>query len=305
MRIPSVTILFAFLVFFVKSECMSQDTAYFNDYMEIIPENELRVLSWNIQMLPRLILRVRRGPIRRSRLIPQHIIDDKIDVVIFQEAFDRRCRRILKRRLKDDYPYHAGPANKNFGIRTNSGAMVFSKYPIKELDEIKFKDCEGIDCFAHKGAILVQIDARGKEIQFLGTHLQAGGTDTTKISQYNDLAELIKKHRTSGIPLFLCGDFNTKKRDPKLYPIMLETLDALDGPISGDLKFTSDELRNDMCNDGEPNHLKQKVIDFILFQSNGWQPEGIERYIRQYRERWSEEYMDLSDHNGVLMKLHY
>ncbi|MEX2590579.1 MAG: endonuclease/exonuclease/phosphatase family protein [Chitinophagales bacterium] len=302
---PLITFLLIAIFSISLNDCKAQDTAYFNDYTEVVPENELRILSWNIQMLPRLILRVRRGPIRRSRLIPQHIIDDKIDIIVFQEAFDRRCRRILKRRLKEEYPYHAGPANKNFGIRTNSGAMIFSKYPIKELGKINFSVCEGIDCYAHKGALLVEIEAKGKQIQVLGTHLQAGGSDSTKMSEYRELAELTEKHRTEGIPLFLCGDFNTNKKDPELYPEMLGTLDALDGPISGNLKFTSDELRNDMCGDGNPDKLKQKVIDYILFQSNDWQPDYMERNIRQYRERWSKDHMDLSDHNAVLMKIRY
>lgn len=287
------------------SEANAQDTAYYNDYSEVVSANELRILSWNIQMLPRLIARVRRGPIRRSRLLPQHIIDDKIDIIIFQEAFDRRCRRILKRRLKEDYPYQAGPANKNFGLKTNSGAMIYSKYPIKEIAEINFNDCEGSDCYAHKGAILVEIEAKGQKMQILGTHLEAGGPDSIKYNQYNELAALTEKHRTEGVPLFLCGDFNTQKKDPNLYPAMLGTLDALDGPITGDLKFTSDELRNDMCGDEDPNKLKQKVIDYILFQPNGWEAEYMERNIRQYRERWSDEHMDLSDHNAVLMKIRY
>src|SRR5687768_7272364 len=121
-------------------------TAKYRDQQDTIDDNELRILSWNIQMLPRMLWRISRGPIRRSKLIPQHVINDQADIIVFQECFDARVRRILKHRLKDTYPYMVGPANRApMQFKTNSGIVIYSKVPIKKLGTIDFKDCQHDD----------------------------------------------------------------------------------------------------------------------------------------------------------------
>src|SRR5687767_1962440 len=96
--------LFCLLIFvtaflFFPSESHSQRIAKYDSIQDTIPPGELRVLAWNIQMLPRFLVRLSRGPIRRAKLIPQKLIDDQVDIIVFQEAFDARARRILTRRL--------------------------------------------------------------------------------------------------------------------------------------------------------------------------------------------------------------
>ena len=269
-------------------------------------KEELRILSWNIKMLPRLIKRVRVGPIKRSRVIPELVINDSIDIIVFQELFDVRARRILKRKLRDTYPYRIGPANgKFFSLKTNSGIVIYSKIPLTHLEEIDFEQCEGDDCFARKGAMLVEIEYVGTKFQLLGTHLEAGGTKEMKISQYQEIRELIDRHQQNGVPQLLAGDFNTHKfRREELYNIMLETLDAEDGELEGDLKFTTDELRNDM-NPAGKNGAKQGVIDFIFYRGNGFEPKSMIRHVRQYQKNWRVDHSDLSDHNAVLMRVRF
>ena len=287
----------------VTSSAQSRIAKY-EDREETIDDSELRILSWNIQMLPRLLFKISRGPMRRARLIPQHILDDKIDIIVFQEAFDPRARRILKRRLKETYPHIIGPANSGaFRLKTNSGIWMLSKIPLKELGTIDFKDCQSDDCLARKGALLAEAEWQGVKFQILGTHLEAGGPDSIKRNQYAEIRGLIDAHRKEGMPQYLCGDFNTDKTDADLYPNMLNTLQAHDGDLAGALVYTSDELLNTMniCPPGREPH--RKVIDYILFRGNGFEPITMERQVRQYQERWNEKYEDLSDHNGVLMKL--
>lgn len=269
---------------------------------EKIQDDELRILSWNIKMLPRLVLRVRYGPIKRSRLIPKHIIDDQIDIIVFQEAFDVRCRRILKRRLKKDYPYHYGPANNPFfSLRTNSGVMIFSKIPLEELGTVRYSTCDGADCFAKKGVLMVEGKWNGVPFQLAGSHLEAGGTHDMKITQYQEMDGLLTKFRREGVPQIVVGDFNTSIVDTVLYPTLLKTLGVEPhGPFTGDQKYTSDETINDM-NDG----IKQKIIDYAFYRGNGFKPYSITRHVRVYRERWDEKYRDLSDHFGVLMRIQF
>jgi phospholipase C len=297
----SIVILTGFLIIFSLN---GQNLAVVN-----LPENTsksknsepLRILSWNIQMLPRLLFPVRRGPIKRARLIPEKIINDSIDIIVFQECFDIRSRRILKRRLKENYPYIAGPANKIIPVFfTNSGIVIYSKYPIIDKWQFayKWREKKSHDKFARKGCLMVEIELPSKnKIQVLGTHLQAGGPDAIRHSQYKQLKAFIDEHQKENVPQVICGDFNTRKNDEINYKTMTGIINADDGEISGELCCTSDGLLNDMKSH---NPDDRKVIDYILYRGNGVEPEFFIREVRQYQHRWSEKYKDLSDHNAVL-----
>lgn len=261
---------------------------------------EIRILSYNIQMLPRLLLPVRRGPIKRARLIPQNLIADSLDIIVFQELFDVRSRRIIKRKMRKTYPYHIGPANRSFlPGKTNSGIVIYSKYPLEKIDQVKFRRSEGIDSWAGKGGLLVAATLpNGQRIQVMGTHLQAGGGWRTKFSQYIDLASIVLPNTEQGVPQFLAGDYNTSQDDTTRYPMLLKILDAVDDTLHGPEKYSTDTLTNDMKHRGQ-----SKLIDFILYRPNGIQPIMMKRYVRLYQERWCAAYCSLSDHNAILMRV--
>lgn len=262
---------------------------------------EIRILSWNIQMLPRFLLTVRRCPIKRARIIPEKIIRDSIDIVVFQECFDNRARRILKRKLLPHYPYKAGPANRTLPLFfTNSGIVIYSKFPINTQWQMpyKWREKHGYDKFARKGCLMVELLLpNNKRIQVLGTHLQAGGPDKIRHSQYRQLRSFIDAHRKDNVPQLICGDFNTKKHDEINYNTMLTIIDAADGDILGELCCTADALLNDMR---KYNPTDRKIIDYIFYRGNGLEPEYIIRQVRQYEQPWNSKHKDLSDHNAVL-----
>lgn len=300
----SLIIIF-FLVLFHAVSLLAQETSsvvYNESHTNVDESKNLKILSWNIQMLPRLLLPVRRGPVRRARLIPEFIIKDNIDVVVFQECFDIRSRRILKRKLKESYPFKDGPANRMpFPVLfTNSGIVIYSKYPIVDSWRFpyKWREKHGHDKFARKGCLMVEIALpNGQHVQVLGTHLQAGGPHSIRHSQYAQLRKFIDQHKKENVPQFICGDFNTKQHDTTNYNIMIQTIDAADATLEGELCCTSDGLLNDM-KDYDPND--RKVIDYILYKPNGVQPKFFKREVKQYQFRWSKKYKDLSDHNAVL-----
>lgn len=263
---------------------------------------ELRVLSYNIQMLPRWIAHLGHRPLLRAKLIPEKLIADSIDVIVFQEAFDKKCMRIISRLLQEQYPYIVGPGNdRKAGIKLNSGVMMFSRIPLKFVDQIDFKECEKEDCFARKGALLAEAEWNGKAIQILGTHMEAGGTPELKTGQYLEINELIRKHERPGVPQLLCGDFNIR-RGSDLYHNMLVVTGMEDGPISGELQYTADHLLNDMCSYDPQN---RKVIDFIFWRGNGISPLFTRREIKRYQQRWNKKHQDLSDHMALLLYLRF
>lgn len=257
---------------------------------------EFTIISWNIKFLPRILAHIGHHPLKRVAPIAGHLLRDTADVVVFQEAFDNVANRRLLKALKPLYPYHIGPANKKGAFKLSSGILIVSRYPLRELGTVDFRSCEKEDCWAKKGGLLVELSWQGRLIQVLGTHLEAGGGRNIKLEQYEELAGLIKTHQKPGVPQMLCGDFNTRASDNFLYPRMLETLGATDGPLTGELQYTSDHLLNDMSTYRPED---REVIDFILYKGNGLEPRFVQRSVLRYTHRWQKGHQDLSDHFAV------
>jgi endonuclease/exonuclease/phosphatase family metal-dependent hydrolase len=266
-------------------------------------QQHLKILTYNIKMLPRIIRRTHHYPIIRARIIPHYILNENPDIVVFEEAFDHKADMILRKQLQHTYPYIIGPANRKPGsIKICSGLMMFSKYPMKKLATIKYSQCDDFDCMARKGVLLVEINDGHRTFQLAGTHMNGGGTLDLKKSQYREMGAVVKEYARPGIPEFLAGDYNTNYFEKPFYNAMIEALDAEDGPLQGTAHFTDDHLNNDM----EPyDPHDQKIIDFILYRPNGVRPQNMQRYIRQYCQRWSKTNEDLSDHYAVLMDVQW
>jgi sphingomyelin phosphodiesterase len=148
--------------------------------------DSLKVLSWNIFMLPVSIKKV--GQTKRVKYIAEQMNHSDYDVIVFQEAFDRDARYRLKKLMRAQYPYQEGPANdKPSWFRMNSGVWILSKHPMKFLDELHFSKNAGVDKVARKGVLLVEINKNGKIYQVAGTHLQAGASkkmNSIRVVQY-------------------------------------------------------------------------------------------------------------------------
>lgn len=258
----------------------------------------LRILSWNIAMLPRFVARFKK-PLR-ARHIAQKLRDSDYHIIVFQEAFFLDARRILRKGLRDSFPYEYGPANRGgLNHRTNSGIWILSKLPLKYLDEIKFSQvATSDDKLARKGALMVEAEWEGQAFQVVGTHLNAGGPDSVRRSQMSEIAGLLLEPQArEKVPQLICGDMNTRDNEPR-YKFMLGKMEAEDGPYSGERQFTTDSQTNDLRK--KPQHkLKQNRIDFILYRGNGCPEPWLDRQIPIIESQWSPEHKSLSDHHPV------
>lgn len=271
-------------------------------------QDTLRLLSWNIQMLP--FPASPHGKAKRARAVAELLKNGTYDVVVFQEAFKKRSRRILRRELKEVLPYQTDILNqKTISIKTNGGVMIFSRHPIEAVHEIRFTKRTGFDKYARKGAMLATVNWKGKAIQVLGTHLQAFGTDDVLLSQYHQVKkELLDQYMQPGVPQFLLGDFNTRKVPPvpaglsadtpmpqTRYGAMLQTLDAFDGELAGDQQYTMDRPFNDLCIKRKEARL---LLDYVLVRPNGAEVT-VNREVKILRKQWHPDHRDLSDHFAV------
>ena len=264
-------------------------------------KKELKILSWNIYMLPYISLFNNNG--ERAGVIARTLLSSGYQVIVFQEAFSYKCRTIMAKSLAKEYPYQYGPANKNnLPFRTNSGLWVVSKIPLKELAEIQFSISKGFDMVARKGAVIFQGDFEGTSFQLITTHLQADNSSEVRSKQCNEIRDhLLNKFYNPKIPQLICGDFNIDMDDRSNYQQMLQTLDAQNGELSGNLKVTYDEINNNLAK--IPNG-KKRIIDYVLVR-NGELIHNVERKVQTFFSRVGGRTSNLSDHYAMEINVNF
>lgn len=263
------------------------------------PLKKLKVLSWNIYMLPGIV--AMSGKLSRATAIGELLSKSDYDVIVFQEAFHKKSRKRIEQLLEKEFPYQAGPANqKLLSLKTNSGIWIFSKHPILTTRSIIFKNRSGIDAFSRKGALLAEISFYQKRVQIAGTHLQNSGPSWIKHTQCVEFYHrILKPELKDGVPQIICGDFNINQNNSDEYQSMLKSLDATDSELSEGLTHSYDRKLNDL-------HVEQgtkaDLIDYILVRNRG-DFELRNRKIIAIRKKWCERHTDLSDHFALEAEL--
>jgi endonuclease/exonuclease/phosphatase family metal-dependent hydrolase len=261
--------------------------------------NSLKIISWNIFMLPRFIMRT--GQLQRAREIVNVLKEEDADIIVFQEAFDSLSREIIRKGLLPYFPYESGDPPKNIFWKTNSGLWVISKIPFLVVRHLYFIHGKGPDWFATKGAILIQAEKNSQGFQVIGTHLQSdfGGRQAQKIRQlqYEQIRqELIEPYEKENVPQFLVGDFNTMHHEPAHYEQMLNTLKVKQCALEGEHVYSYDHKKNDLIKGaGSPPQL----IDYILYNHNALCKLDAKMFINVFRKQWHAKFTDLSDHFAV------
>ena len=115
----------------------------------------LKILSWNIGMLPVLDLFKEKDD--RAEAIANALSLCDYDIIVFQEAFTAHARAVINHTLHDQYPYAYGPANgSKFSLKFNSGIWILSKVPLQKKKEIEFTTSAGIDYILTRNANVIQ-----------------------------------------------------------------------------------------------------------------------------------------------------
>lgn len=266
-------------------------------------------------MMPPISLHTKDN-LARAKAIGNELLKRDYDIVCLEKVFENRARKVLTAELETHYPYRCGPANSGCccSIKANSGVWVLSKFPIHEIGEIEFSDCGGIECMSRKGAMLLEANYEGHQFELLATHLQGeeGPVLTEKNNgvrknQMEQIAEeLLEKNSHPGVPIFICGDFGTPRRDeanPQVnstnYIEMLKILAAQND--ERDRTTLNDNLwRNDLAQDNtyrtseedyifiKPNGAHFKITrDVVLLRNSTW--DGAEHNDLSYRYAVSAE----------------
>lgn len=258
---------------------------------------DLKVLTWNIYMLPPIV--PMKGRLERAQAIVDTLNTSQTDIIVFQEAFHAGALEVIRKGLNTQYPFMYGPFNPSHSpFRISSGVWVVSRIPLEVKDVIEFKIAKENDRVAKKGAALLEGIWGGRKFQILGTHLQAQEQQKIRNIQIRNMYDsLLAKYKVDGVPQIICGDMNTEKTISERYKGMLTLLDAEDGDMTGIQKSTYDGTNNELA---ESVWKKDKTsLDYILFRRNNAACHIIERHVGVFKRPWRKGHVDLSDHYAV------
>jgi endonuclease/exonuclease/phosphatase family metal-dependent hydrolase len=182
-------------------------------------EAPLRVRTHNLGFVPTFMSTVGdlRDPMLRAAEVVQSVLIDALqpDIIFFQEAFHEDATRTLCEGIRTAYPYilhNVAPHISGF----NSGAVVASKYPIKEIKFEPFSNMLGVENLSPRGILRITISGVHGEVMLYSVHTIALLGYERAESRYKQLKQIRTFMREDlannpGISQILMGDFNTSQ----------------------------------------------------------------------------------------------
>ena len=149
-------------------------------------KNQLKILSWNIKMIPAPYGWLLNRQERAENIIQFLLDSNPYDIIFFQEAFSENIRSKIFEELKNIYPFQVEPDDQVAFYRSNSGLWTISQLPIKLKDQLSFEKFRESDWFASKGAKLFSFIKSEKKFNLINTHMQ---------SDYEEKYDDIRKHQ--------------------------------------------------------------------------------------------------------------
>ncbi len=261
-----------------------------DNQLETKNNNKLKILSWNIKMLPNPYGYILKSKERTKLIISKLKSEKKYDLILFQEAFTSDSREKIYKELNSIYPYQIIPKNNDY-FSNNSGLWVISAIPLELINEIFFQESAGWDRFANKGAKLYQINKNNQDFYIINTHMQANEKSdysyirTSQINQINDL--IVGPYSKNLIPILLIGDLNVSKSSNLIK--YLNILNMKNGELHGDLNFS--------CYNNNTN--SKELLDYILFKSNSFNYSTFSRKILKFSDLLDQNQTHMSDHYPI------
>lgn len=259
----------------------------------------LKVLTWNIQMLPTFppVEPLNKGQAMRAPWIVEFLNQQDYDVVCLQEVIDKKMTQLLKDGLKESYPHQVSVDSKRGVTGCVGGILFVSRIPLKYVDHIVYKNVSGVDAMAEKGCVLVEGERDGVRFQLAGTHLQAGDPKAREAEVPEIEEGILAKHRAEGVPVILLGDMNIGAGEPA-FEMLLKTTRMTAFPLNDPRPFTTDGENSWNRSNKNPRH-----IDHVLLDSQGSSTTIERQTIQRARRQHEGKTIDLADHYGVAAEI--
>lgn len=272
--------------------------------------SELRLLTWNVFMLPAPI-KFSKQKMRRENILKElAVLQNKYDVMVFQEAFIGLFRKHLTKGLQGTHPF-AYSMGKGGRIRVfGSGLLILSKYPIEIQDKVYYKKCSGADCFAAKGAFLAEVALpENKHVQIIVTHMQAGQKPEKieiRATQVDQLRAFMEKNKRTNVPQILAGDLNINALVDGEFPVARQHL-GMRAPYDTHAPrklggFASSRATETECF-GKPRNDAKARHDHIWIGNETQRTEVKSLAVTPIQTIVNGEACDLSDHLPLAVHL--
>jgi endonuclease/exonuclease/phosphatase family metal-dependent hydrolase len=283
----------------------------------------IKMITYNIWMMPDIITIFARSvspnKIDRAYRIVQALPKD-CDIILFQEAFCKRTRKVLFHEMNKHGYIHQSPVVGHGGCRpVNGGVVLVSRYPIIDAEIKTFGNvCAGDDSLANKGVLYVQIEKDNWNVHIFGTHTQAWEYSKAKqarMKQLEIIADFIEEKRLSmNEPVIVAGDMNIDKYDVEQHQQMLRVLKCEEATYMAldQTKYSADAKRNKLASSGPSSSGSCELLDYILYSKVNLQPESAKTWIiplkddsgwNRSRSGTNERIHDLSDHYPVMVEM--
>ncbi len=290
------------------------------------PPESLRVMTWNVAMLPGLLGRLaghEPADAERVHRVCDEILAAAPDVVVLQELFDEDARRVLSERLRTVYPYRVEKCGAGGLMVEDSGLFFASRHRVLPGSEVfeAFSHRGGLlneERFASKGVFGAWVElSHGRAVGIFNTHLQAdgdrvgafAGVRRRQLAQIRKLIErsVAQAARTHDVYVLLLGDLN----------VVGETVDA----VSSRLCATQEYVEAVRMLPGAMDLVRERAPDRPLFT---WEPPKGSRESHGQRLDYALALCDgparplicrgveltrrtrgkmLSDHHGIVVDL--
>lgn len=263
---------------------------------------DLSVLTWNTFLVPALYNSSKQYD--RAELMAKKLRALNRDVIFLQEAFIDTQRELIIKELAPVYPFVAVP-KKGPGLFqfVGAGLLIASKYPMRILDQVVFRDCSGSDCFASKSAIIVELTlSGGEQVQMVDTHLQ--GWDNTEIrkKQLLQIKEMMKANARFGIAQVLVGDLNIDGKIKSEYADSLQLMNMTSSPLAGRLN-SSNGFSTVGCFETPGGISKGEWLDHMWLKPNGSDTQIHSKKIVPILGLLGNSLCPLSDHYALEAKI--
>jgi endonuclease/exonuclease/phosphatase family metal-dependent hydrolase len=182
------------------------------------------------------------------------------------------------------------------------------------VKEIQWRDSKGAESMSRKGAMLLRGEIEGRKLQLIGLHMQgeSGPGDHNQGVRNKQIAQLASELVTTtadpSVPLLICGDFNTQRRDhtdpfaeSPAYLAMLDRLGATNRPDFGETLHDR-RAQNDLATDDTGRVAE---LDYILVRDAGHAITGKWHVLKLRHQGWDgpSGRRDLAYRYGVCCEL--
>ena len=265
---------------------------------------ELRLLAWNVYMLPPPIKLSKQKERTRLQLKLLREQVEHNDVLVLTEAFQSRYKKKLLKELGEFYPHHIIQKRKGglFQLKfMSSGVVILSKYPLRQLGQVYYKECAIADCLASKGAMLVELTLdNGNRVQILGTHMQSGKSEKilrARSAQVQQVRALLDEFREAGVPQIVAGDLNMDSNIEPEFELMRRELGL--EPLAQSMQYANTIAETVDCF-GKKYKGNHENLDHILLRPNQAEVSLSNEVVWPFKGIFSsKQECDLSDHHPV------